>query len=80
VCVFFTGAGHVRLKAERSLGSVRSCVIKNKGEGGDNIYRWLVYWSWKSLHASAVSDLTKSAEFTIADDSRDHCQYEEVIY
>ncbi|PKU33361.1 sperm-associated antigen 16 hypothetical protein [Limosa lapponica baueri] len=33
---------------------------------------------WYSSHSSAVSDLTKSAEFTITDDSKDDYQYEEV--
>ncbi|KAM6131648.1 sperm-associated antigen 16 protein [Phoenicopterus ruber ruber] len=34
--------------------------------------------NWNLVHASAVSDLTKSAEFTITDDSKDDYQYEEV--
>ncbi|XP_010017097.1 PREDICTED: sperm-associated antigen 16 protein-like, partial [Nestor notabilis] len=33
---------------------------------------------WNSPHASAVSDLTRAAEFTITDDSKDDHQYEEV--
>lgn len=41
---------------------------------------WYVFLTWNSSHASAVSDLTKSAEFTITDDSKDDYQYEEVIY
>uniref|UniRef100_A0A8C0BF92 Uncharacterized protein n=1 Tax=Buteo japonicus TaxID=224669 RepID=A0A8C0BF92_9AVES len=36
------------------------------------------FLSWNSSLASAVSDLTKSAELTIMDDSKDDYQYEEI--
>lgn len=41
---------------------------------------WYLFLSWNSSHTSAVSDLTKSAELTMMDDSKDDYQYEEVIY
>ncbi|KAM9284218.1 LOW QUALITY PROTEIN: sperm-associated antigen 16 protein [Cariama cristata] len=78
----FTGAGHVHLKAERSLESVKPCVKKNTCEGDDNTfndgYFDNFFLSWNSSRASAVSDLTKSAEFTVTDDSKDDYHYEEV--
>uniref|UniRef100_A0A8D0ESM2 Uncharacterized protein n=1 Tax=Strix occidentalis caurina TaxID=311401 RepID=A0A8D0ESM2_STROC len=38
----------------------------------------MVVLSWNSSQTSAVSDLTKSAEFTITDETEDDYQYEEV--
>lgn len=76
------GTGLAHLEAEGDLGSWKFCIKKNKGGGDDNRfiggYFMIFFSSWNSSHAPAVSDLTKPADITITDDTKDDHLYEEV--